>query len=287
MSLVKKERTGLSPSSFSEYQSCGRKYFYRKVAGLAPDADYDDDQSVFNIGKAFHKACEDVFHDIESLSDDHLKGIIELYQLGVDEYFPMLKAMLLAYSACHKKSGLKIIACEKEIETAYFFGIVDAVAVDSEGGWWIVDLKTAASFTPSQTPTLLSHPQLNLYAAHSPFLAQILELEIGKFKGCRYRVTTKSKLKRKNLEPEDKYIGRLSESIRSMDFSLPIERMIHRNVYQSYKQAFLEIKKGHNGNYPQNFGNCFAYYKPCQFYSQCHGKMYTEVGDVPTISNID
>lgn len=281
------ERTGLSPSSFADYQACGRKYYYRKVAKLPVDSDYDDDQTVFNVGKAFHKACEDVNHYIANLSDTHLIGIIELYELDVAEYFPMLRAMLNAYGVVHDKSQLTVVACEQEIETPYFYGIVDVVLQDEKGAWWIGDLKTAASFTPSQTATLLSHPQLNLYAAHSPILASKLGLDISNFKGCRYRVTTKSKLKRKTGEMDEKYIGRLSESIRSIDFELPIERMIHRNVYQAHKQAYLEISKGQQGSYPQNFGNCFAYYRPCQFYSQCHGKMYSEIAEVKSISNVD
>lgn len=283
----KVEHTGLSPSSFAEYQACGKKYYYRKVAKLPFDADYDDDLSVFNVGKAFHKACEDVYHELDKLPEDQLKGIIELYQLDVNEYYPMIKVMLDAYHTVHKKSELTAIACEKVIETPYFYGIVDVVLQHKDGRWWIGDLKTAASFTPSQTPTLLSHPQLNLYAAHSPILAKSLDLDITKFMGCRYRVTTKSKLKRKTKETEAEYMERLAQSIRSMDFNLPIGKMIHRNVYQAHKQAYLEIQKGKLGNYPQNFGNCFAYYKPCPYWSQCNGRTYSETGEVEVIANIE
>lgn len=285
---AKPERKGLSPSSFTEYQACGRRYKFRKILKVLPDADYIEDQSVFNVGKAFHKACEDTLHDISKLSDDHLKGIIELYQLEVSEYFPMLKAMLQVYGRTHKASGLSVVACEVEVETPFFFGIVDVVLKDDKTGeWWIGDLKTAATYTPSQDATLLSHPQLNLYLAHAKFLASKLELDISKLKGCRYRVTTKTKIKRKLNEEDGAYVARLMMSVKSLDFVLPVDRMIHKAVFAAYKESYLEISKGESGRYPQNFGNCFAYYKSCPYWSKCHGRTYSETGPITVVGDGD
>lgn len=281
-----KDRTGLSPSSFNEYLSCPKKYYYRKVAKIAPDRDYDDDQTTFNVGKAFHKLCEDSLHDIDTVKDSQIRGILELYNLDPDDYWLMIKAMLRSYHATHVKGGMRVIACEVEIETPYFFGVVDVVLQDASGDWWIGDLKTAASFVEAQIPNLFSHPQLNLYAAHSPIMAQKLGLDIKNFKGCRYRVTTKSKIKRKSTESDEDYLFRLMATIRSVDVLLPIERMIHRNVYQMHKHVRSEISKGEAAVYPRNYGSCFQYYKPCQFWSQCNnGRMYSEIKDVTVITS--
>jgi hypothetical protein len=281
---AKIERPQLSPSSFSEFQACNRKYYYRKIKKLPFDSDYEDDQTVFNVGKAFHKACEDSLHDVSKVSRDHLYGILQLYELDVQEWYPMIKVMLDTYGVVHSQSKLEVVACEHEVESPFFYGIVDVILQDSKG-WWIGDLKTASSFVTSQLPTLLSHPQLNLYAAHAPTIAKRLDLDVSKFKGCRYRVTTKSKVQRKPLELEESYMKRLQGSIRAFDVVLPIERMIHRRVYESYKSAFIEIQKGEQGSYPQNFSNCFAYYRPCPYWSQCNGREFSQTGGLEVLSS--
>ncbi len=286
MSDAPKAHKGLSPSSLALYQACPRKYKLKKIDKIANDSDYVEDTAIFAIGKAFHKVCEDSMHDLTKISVDEIKGIVELYQLQVDEWYPMIKVMLDQYHKVHVKSGLEVIACEQEIETEFFYGIVDVVLKGPEG-WWIGDLKTAGSFSPTQVPGLLSHPQLNLYAAHSPFLARNLGLDIKEFKGCRYRVTTKSKLQRKVLELEPDYMARLAKSITSQDFVLPVEQMIHRQVYAAHKQAFAEISKGDKGSYPPNYANCFAYFRPCELWSNCHGRLCSETGSIKVISNGD
>lgn len=279
-----KSHKGLSPSSFQLYQACSRKYWFKKVKKLSPDRDYSDDTSVFNIGKAFHRACEDSLHLPSKLAIDELSGICELHELDTQEYLPVVYAMLLQYEQVHLKSGLSVVACETEIETEVFFGIVDVVLADSYGNWWIGDLKTAASFTPAQVAGLLTHPQLNLYSAHAPVLARKHNLELSKFKGCRYRVTTKSKLKRKDLEPFKDYVDRLRSSIKSLDYSLPFERMNSRAIYLEHKKVLQSIATGTEDAFKPNYGNCFAYYKPCEFWSQCNGgKCYSEVGEIEVI----
>lgn len=282
----RKEHKGLSPSSFQLYQACGKKFWFKKVAKIPVDRDYDEDSTVFNVGKAFHRACEDSLHMPSTLAIDELAGICELHDLDPQEYLPVVMAMLEQYEIVHVKSGLNVVACEFEIETDVFYGIADVILADKAGNWWIGDLKTAASFTPAQVSGLLSHPQLNLYAAHAPVIARHFNLDIEKFKGCRYRVTTKSKIKRKAAEPFKDYVARLGQSIKSMDFVLPFERMNSRAIYLEHKSALKSIASGSEAAFKPNFGNCFSYYRPCEFWSQCNGgKCYSETGEIEVISS--
>lgn len=283
---TRKEHKGLSPSSFQLMQACGRKYYFLKVAKIPVDRDYDNDQTVFNIGKAFHRACEDSLHEPSKLSLEELSGICELHELDTQEYLPVVMAMLEQYEKVHLKSGLNVIACEFEIETDVFYGIADVILADKAGNWWIGDLKTAASFTPAQVAGLLSHAQLNLYAAHAPVIARAFNLSLDKFQGCRYRVTTKSKIKRKAMEDFKDYVYRLGQSIKSMDFVLPFERMNSRAIYLEHKKALATIKAQDAEAFKPNYGNCFSYYRPCEFWSQCNGgKCYSEVGEIEVISS--
>ena len=83
MSDEKKTITGLSPSSFSEYSACNRKWFLRKVARVPIDPDASEDYSAFNIGKAFHKALEDTGHNLAGFT--HVQCVAVCAEFGVAE----------------------------------------------------------------------------------------------------------------------------------------------------------------------------------------------------------
>lgn len=283
---MKPEHKGLSPSSLALYSSCQRKYFLKKIAKVPQDSDVPEDMENFQIGKAFHKCLEDTIHKLDGYSYDAVLKVIEAE--GLEEDFgPMIWAMLISYKSMHAKAGLKAKHCEVEVETDTFYGFVDAVLADSNGDWWICDNKTAASYSPNIIPTLFSHPQLNLYAAHFRIVAALTGLDPNKFKGCRYRLTTKSKLIRKETEELGTYIGRLTKVIKSYDFILPIERMNAATILATHDKAFDHISR-HKGDltgehFPQNFGNCFAYYRGCEFYSRCNRKNYSELRDIECV----
>lgn len=290
MANPKPDHKGLSPSSLALYLSCSRKFYYKKLANFSPDPDVEEDYEAFEVGKAFHKVLEDCRHELSGVTYDQvLKTVSEFKVENVQATAPMIFAMLGKYKAAHAKAGLKAVLCEQAIETDTFYGIVDVVLTDAEGGWWIGDMKTAASFSPTLVPTLPRHPQLNLYAYHYEILAAAAKLDPKKFKGCRYRLSTKSKLIQRKTESVAEYIGRLSGAVDAYDFIIPQDIMAPEEIYGLHKgvKDYIDIhKKGLlPTRFPQNFGNCTQYFRPCEFFSRCHGKCNSELKTLEVVTS--
>lgn len=272
-----KTHSGLSPSSFSLFQACPRKYYHYKVAKTPIDSDVSENTESLDVGKCFHKILENTRHNLNGLTYAIVVRETIDHSLNPDIHAPLIFAMLSQYKKVHEKSGLKVLACEHEIETPRFYGIVDVVL--SEGKkFWIGDMKTAASFYQSLIPTLPRHPQLNLYAAHIEEIADALDLSPKNFAGCRYLLTTKSKLIQKAKETTAEYIGRLSKSVKSFDFIIPREMLDPAKVVTAHSLA-ADYVYNHTRDldYQPNYGNCMAYNRPCNYYSQCHGKQVTSL----------
>lgn len=283
---MKQEHKGLSPSSFSLFQQCNRKYFFRKIAKHPIDSDVPPDWDAFNIGLSFHKALELTNHELQNFSLIELAGIIKEFNLDQEYHLPLVFAMLGKYKKLHILSGLKVLSTELQIETDFFFGIVDAVMQDVDGKWYIVDMKTASSYSPSLIPGLPNHPQLNLYTYHYPLIAKMLSLDDRNFGGCRYRLTTKSRIVRKISEPDGDYIGRLSKSVMSYEFKIPVASMQPAIVYQSLLKVFSFTTRPEmlESEFPQNLGSCMLYHKPCEFWSHCaKGRMFSEMQNLESL----
>jgi hypothetical protein len=274
---------GLSPSGLSTYLSCGRKYFHNKVAKTPKDPDADQNTDALDIGSAFHKCLENTKHVLDGFSFSDVKKVCAEHDITDEDTAALVMAMLGKYKKVHVKSGLKVVACELVVNTDDFYGIIDVVLMDEKtGDYWLADMKTAASFRPDIIPTLPMHQQLNLYAAHFVDVAAALELDPTKYRGCRYRITTKSKISRKSGEEVGAYIGRISKAVKSYDFIIPKEKMNPFEVYQSLKAAGEAIKRAEARIelFPRNFGNCQAYWRPCEFWSQCHGAQFSDMVNV-------
>lgn len=265
----------LSPSSLQMYLSCNRKYYLKKIANIPPDSDADLDTKPFMVGKAFHKVLEDTSHKLDGLPLSKVLETCKEFELSHDESV-MVGAMLAKYKLMHKKSGLETIACEIELNTENFRGFVDVLLSDHEGGWWIGDMKTSASYNPAILPTLPGHIQLNLYASHVPQIAKAFKLKVKDFKGCRYRLTTKSKMIRKNGEGDKSYFERIFNAVKSLDVVLPKAILDPKTAAASHLSARNKIQNCKDpADYPENRGNCMNYNKPCEFWSNCHSFEYT------------
>jgi hypothetical protein len=276
----KLEHKGLSPSSLQLFMGCNRRYFYKKIAKVPIDGDAPEDQESFEVGKAFHKVLENTKHSLTGISYDQVRETVSEFKVeNVDQAAPLIFAMLKSYDDMHKKSGLEVVACELPIETDTFYGITDVILQDGDG-WYIGDMKTAASFSQNLIPTLPRHPQLNLYVAHRHFIAEKLGLNVEKFQGCRYRLTTKSKIGRKDGEVLEKYINRLSGVVRSYDFFIPKALLDPEELRQMHAKVWDYIEKNRHeldaSKFPQNPGGCMSYFKPCEFWSKCHKRQFTD-----------
>ncbi len=275
---VRKDHAGLSPSSLSLFQSCARKYYLKKVAKVPIDDDASEDTEAFDIGKAFHKVLEDNKHELKGLKYQSVADtVVGLFDLTEHFHLPMIFSMLAKYKILHEKAGLKAIACEVELETDTFYGFIDVILQEPDGRWWIADIKTAASYTPGLLPSLPKHQQLNLYAAHAYLVAEKLSLDLHAYAGIRYRVITKSRIGRKKDEKVEDFLKRLSSSVQAYDVAIPKEIMNVVEVLDVHYQAFKHTRKKKEKDFPRNYGSCFAYYKPCEMWSKCHGHKYSEI----------
>lgn len=271
---MEREDAGLSPSGLQLYQSCPRKYWHKKIGKVKPDA--EEDTEALRLGSAFHKVLEDCKHDLAGVTLSCVIRTAAAFELSPDAA-ALIYAMLSRYKEVHEKVGLEAIACEVTIALPTFFGYVDVVLADAEGRWWIGDMKTASTFSPLLMPQLASHPQLGLYAAHRKSLAEAVGLDPEKFQGCRYRLSTKSKTQRKPGEADAAYVGRLRKAVRAYDFAIPAAVLRTSGATKALVYAMDRIAASkEREDYPTNFTACTNYFKPCEFWSQCHGRTVSE-----------
>ncbi len=265
--------TRLSYSSATLLVNCEQRYYNYKISKLPPDEDFEENYEAFNVGKAFHYVLEHNKHTAERLAE-LIPDACKRYE--VDHLKPMIHAMVLKYLEKHFKSGLKVVQCELQVADEVFLGFIDAIMIDNDGGWWIVDLKTAGRDDPFLIPKLLYDPQLNLYSGYAPKIAEILKLDPEKFKGSRYRVTTKKVLKRKRTEGYKEYVGRLLEGTFSHDVVIPRTMMKPQELgvwHERLHERAMELRQGyHTATKPmRNYSYCFSFFRPCPYYSKCHG----------------
>lgn len=286
---VKREKVSksnpLSYSSMSEFKGCERRYFYRKVARYPTDEDYNDNQIHFAVGKAFHGVQEDTLHEYANLTSEAKMKVLrkncKQYEVKDVDNISVVGALAEIYSRYHLASKSKIIGCEPKIQTDNFLGFVDAVAQNDQG-WFIIDLKTSGQRVENQAPLMAQNVQLNLYAFYRDKLAEMYNLKNSDFLGVSYRNTLKPKIKRKPQELSTDYIDRLVDSgkIFTTDFFVPIKNLdptAHMlSLVNTHTQIQEKLKYG-EGRFHRNFGNCMSYFKPCQFFSRCHGKTYSEL----------
>ena len=279
MTEEKKPDTRLSYSSATLLKNCSMKYYHHKVANTARDPDAEQNYDAFNVGKAFHFVMEENNHSEDKL-DELLTAACKAFE--VEEHEGMLKAMLLRYLQVHKKSGLRAIMCELSLSTPLFIGFIDVILIDDKTQeWWIADLKTAARYSPVTAAKLAQDTQLNLYCSFAQEIAETagLGLDFKKFMGARYRVTTKSALKRKITESFREHVLRTAKNVKSYDVIVPKEIMDPQGFFAEHKKLHAKTLRLRKGTLKpeMNRSYCDSFFKPCEFWSQCHGgKTYTE-----------
>ena len=270
----------LSYSSASDLMSCESKYWHRKVNKTEVDSDAVEDTLAFRIGKAFHQYLENTMHT--RLDPDKMREEIFncCHQEGVVEHSTLISAMIEAYLRMHVASGLVAVKCELPISSDDTLGFIDVILIDpKKKQWWIADLKTSARFDESVTAKLASDYQLNLYAHFAPQIGSVLpELEGYGWAGCRYRVTTKVKAKHYASVPFETYFEELVNKTVSVDVIVPNKALEPDMVYSIHEENHARILELREGVAPRrNYSNCMSYFKPCNYWSKCHGgKTFTE-----------
>ena len=273
MSEVEKSAP-LSYSSASLLNNCEQRYWHYKVAATEKDSDFAEDYAAFDIGKTFHQVLEKNLHTRENLDlllDESCK------EFKTEENKEMIRAMLNVYLDMHEASGLKCVKCETAISSPEVIGFIDAIMVEPRGGWFICDLKTAGRWMPSVLAKLPTDYQLNLYSHFADGIADLLELDPSKFKGCLYRVATKTTISQKSNESDKAFYNRLYKTVKAFDIFVPKSSMDIEGVWGRHIEAFNRSLELREGSIPRrNYGQCESYFRPCPYWSNCHGDLNTK-----------
>ena len=269
------ERVKLSYSSMSTLQSCEQKYAHYKVLNSPKDSDYVESDAL-GLGKAYHQVLERTLHNdyndsliIEAMSDHKVDASDK----------DLLTIMIKKYVEFRKASGIKVVTCELALATSEYNGFIDYIAVKG-GEWYIGDLKTAGRHDETILSRLPLDPQLNLYAHFSSELdIAVPEISGKRFAGCLYSQTTKSKAGT---------IKGLEAGVKVFEMFVPVESMNPDMIWSLFNEVHNRALELHAGEAPRkNLGSCMAYFSPCQYFSQCHGKNFSENKFKITVSTIN
>lgn len=259
-----REAVKLSYSSMKTLQSCEQKYSHYKITKTPNDTDYEESDAL-GLGKAFHAVLERTLH-LDYNDQLIIEAMTENKVNPSDK--DLLTVMLKKYVEFRKASGIKILKCELPIATNYYTGYIDYIAVQGNK-WYIGDLKTAARHDENILSQLPLDPQLNLYAhfAEDLYIA-VPSLEGKTFSGCLYTQALKSKAQT--------YSG-LEKGVKIVETLIPAEAMNPDLIWSLFNEIHDRAIELHKGESPKkNLSSCFNYFSPCQYFSQCHGKTFTE-----------
>lgn len=242
--------------------ACQQKYFFNKVAQVPKDSDYEEGEAL-GFGKAFHYALEHTLH--ERYDEKLLKLGMAEHKISLMDK-PLLEAMLINYVKVHKLSRLKVVKCELQITTPVYNGFIDFIAQDVHG-WWMGDNKTAARHDPAIIHRLHKDEQINLYAYFAEEVGQALKMN-GPFLGFRYRQSIKSKAGTP---------AGLAKGTPTYDIEIPAKLLDPQEAWKNHLERHGVAMELHNGVAPKkNLNACYDYFRPCEHWSKCHGKLFSE-----------
>lgn len=268
----------LSYSSATLLQNCSKKYYLYKIKKVPKDPDSEEDNGAFNIGKAFHKVLEVCRHKRQPIKDFLDETCIE-YDVVKDK--PRIHAMLLKYFDLHEKSKLEVVSVEFPIVTDSFIGYIDALLKAEDGRWYICDLKTTSRLDESLKSKLKNDLQLNLYSSFKDAIATQFNLDKDKFTGCLYRATTKSALRYSEKNSYEEEVARFYKSVESYEIEVPVHLLNPKEAIDKHRHLYF-MAMGLNEGTVEPFANynyCTSYFRPCEYWSHCHGKPYSECQD--------
>lgn len=287
--MSKKEvKTALSHSTAKNMLLCEEKFVNYKVRNLPYDKDYSK-STALSLGSAVHWILEHSLGDYpkDIMADlDHCETDPDIMLPPEERY--LAQAMVIKLVRLNKKCGHRFVAVEPSIDNSWFTGKIDMIVEDGAGLWWIGDYKCLKSFRPeTDGPPLFRDPQLNIYASRSDEIAKLLGLDPTKFGGTRYRVCTKSSAKRQPKETEVDIVMRLVNSIKAYDVEIPVAGMnpsfaevLHKKLYKRSMDLRKDPTKA-----VKNYNSCMNFFKPCEYWSKCHGALYSEMSMKVTVED--
>tara|TARA_R110000850_G_scaffold107304_5_gene218731 strand:- start:179 stop:1051 length:873 start_codon:yes stop_codon:yes gene_type:complete len=269
----------LSYSSANLLRNCEQKFVHYKVNKVEKDSDQERDDSHFHIGTAFHFVLEMSMHK----KPENIGKLLEqcVQEIGLkEEDIGLVHALVIQYLRLRKLGDFEAVVCEHKIDDENVIGYIDLVEARPNGDWCISDLKTAATFYENKVAELARDRQLNLYGSYYKEIAKAYNLDPDKFIGCRYLVTSKSKAKQQKKETYDQYVMRMVEKklVRSYAVFIPKELLTLDEVKSEHLELHKKSMSLRQGEVPKkNFTYCMAYFRPCDFWSKCHGESFSKL----------
>jgi hypothetical protein len=287
-----RQRSGQGQLSHSTGQvvlACEFKFHRLKVLRRPPDADIGEDTYALRFGSAVHHVMEHSLHSHVNYRKELIIEAMEEYELEADDFYKIYACCQSLYKES-LASGLTIVGCEHSVSSATAFGFVDAVGVDSKGRWWIMDLKTTGQWKPLLPLRLRRDPQLSVYSAHAQSLAIKLGLSMEMFAGVVYRAVTKSRIQPQRGEKLSAYAARAKCQVHSV--IIPLQQLQAAAVFAEHNKVRSRAEKIISGEIPEsdlirNYSQCIEWNRPCECWSECYGKSYTECVAETMVSSLE
>ena len=258
----------VSVSQLKTSLRCGREWVFRYVLKY-PDKPSD----AIKIGRVFHKLCEG-----DSLSFSHISSL-EDRPWGA--YF---RRMLAAHALERRKYAPNFLREQTYEKDGDIKMIVDEIARNDKGEWWIVENKSSTNALGLKAKMLASDLQIGLYSAYRKDYATEWWLDPDKYQGCVYIVTTKPAERRKTFKrggfsvPEtlEAWGERMTSSAESVLVDQVDEKgaIATRDFGRKCIDYYLRVYDKYQDwrPIPIRSESCMRYGKPCPYFSFCHGR---------------
>jgi CRISPR/Cas system-associated exonuclease Cas4 (RecB family) len=286
----KQEPDLFSHSSAQKYMLCRRKYWHYKINRTPADSDAVTDSHAMRFGKAFHDILEKSLHGelIHERWSNITCDFLQEYRLEAQEDLINLRMCLRKYYDLHEKSKLRVVAVEEEVRSDVFRGFIDVIFVDVNGYWYICDIKTKARISNTLLQALPEDPQLNVYAYFRYIIAEKYKLDPNKFSGFRYRIAVRSNAKCAKSRTAAENEEHLEKTTRMFDIAVPFYPGRDKLQYSQYISMREKILRNTGANaFAPNYAACEAFGNPCEYWSQCHGRIFTRANERLAIHTSD
>lgn len=259
-----------SASRLYTLSRCTKQFHYKYVANEPPDTFYITPR-YFNFGHCFHKCLELTEHGTKNIDQKTtVDELIEGYNLADDDG-AKVRRMFIAYCEWFEQSGFILHAVEQSFESQQFNGIVDAIFIDNEGKWFIVDTKTPGTFDVMKVSMLSLDLQMNIYNDSFREIAKIVNLSPKDYAGMLYIEIKKPAQRLGKTECVKEYTARLTTDIKVtfVDKNKFYNVQVMRDL-EAMMIAGNNIASTNMGYFP-NKNSCVDNGYACPYFEKCQG----------------
>lgn len=251
MKKIFDDKTILTHSSMQMFRDCRTKYRYRYQLGIVPR----DTEAALVFGSAIHAGLEFWF---KFGSEDAALEIFETFaeQLGEEDAIKG-RCLLKKYFSTYAKEDFEVVEIEKPFKVALLnpktarisrvfelAGKIDGLVRTKDGGYYILEHKTAADISEAYKRRILIDTQIALYAT------AIERSEGISIKGAIYDVIKKPRIIMKKGETEAEFKARQADliaknktgksSAKKQEAETPeqFEERLNETITQDYFQRF-------------------------------------------------